>query len=163
MSDLWYFDYWIPLYDSLLVELIRAATLWIVWLTRNNICFQNSPIPSIRSVAASIISLTLFWCKSRLDNSYFKLSLIIPFDVSSLPQIGPLIVLSDTDAQDQDSSPLDSDVDPGLGLEGLDLADYLSDRAVIDAIDRAAGLLPSISSSSASASSSSVIAIFYSI
>ena len=74
-----------------------------------------------------------------------------------------MIVLSDKDAQDQDSSPLDSDEDPGLGLEGLDLADYLSDRAVIDTIDRAAGLLLSISSSSASASSSSVIAIFDSI
>ena len=34
VCDLWYFDYWIPLKDSLLVELIRDATLLIVWLTQ---------------------------------------------------------------------------------------------------------------------------------
>lgn len=89
-------------------------------------------------------------CKARLDNLYFKLFLIMPYDVSSLTQIDTMIVLSDMDTQDQDSSQLDSAVDPGLGFVGSDLAD----RAAFDA---AAGLLPSISS--ASSSSSSVIVI----
>lgn len=82
------------------------------------ICFQNSLVSDSRVVTYFIIALTSYWCKSRLDNSYCKLFLIMPFDVSSLTQMGSLIVLSDSDTLDQDNSLLYFDVDPGLGLEG---------------------------------------------
>lgn len=48
-------------------------------------------------------------------------------------------------------------MDPDLGLEGSDLADYLCNIAVYNAIDATAGLL--YSNSSASSFSSSVIVI----
>lgn len=86
-----------------------------------------------RVVASSIITLTVYRCKSRLDDFYFKLSLILLFDVSSLTKVG-----SHTDTHDRNNSLLDSDVDPNLGLEGSDLADYLRNRAEYDAIDSAA-------------------------
>ena len=35
IADLWVLDAFIPLKDSLLIELIRAATLWTIWLNRN--------------------------------------------------------------------------------------------------------------------------------
>lgn len=86
-----------------------------------------------RVVASSIITLTIYWCKSRLDDSYFKLSLILLFDVSSLTRVG-----SHTNTQDRDNSVLDSNMDPDLDLEGSDLTDYLCNRTEYDAIDSAA-------------------------
>lgn len=87
-----------------------------------------------RVVASSIITLIIYWCKSRLDDSYFKLSLILLFDVSSLTRVG-----SHTDTQDRDNSVLlDSNMDPDLDLEGSDLIDYLRNKAEYDAIDSAA-------------------------
>src|SRR5664279_1582390 len=93
ISDLWLFDNWIPLKDSLLVELVRAATLWLVWLTRNRICFQHVPVPNVSSVGSAIIALTSYWCKARLNDSYFKLTLILPMDTTYLNQAGPLMIL----------------------------------------------------------------------
>ena len=57
------------------------------------------------------------------------------FDVSHLTQIGPLIVLSETDSQNRVNSLMDSNVDPSLSLEGSD------DRNLSDAMDEALGLL----------------------
>ena len=44
LLDLWLLDAWIPLKDCLLIELIRAATLWTIWLARNNVLFGVNQI-----------------------------------------------------------------------------------------------------------------------
>lgn len=135
LADLWSLDAWIPLKDCLLIELIRAATIWTVWLTRNKVCFSNIGIPSLSTIGSQIISLTTFWCKSNLDNSFLKLTLVLPMDVENLSQAGNFIILSETDTSEEASSTWNSEEDPCLGLEGSDLSDYLQDRAIIDAID----------------------------
>lgn len=84
-DDLWWIDTSIPLKDKCLVELVRGTILWIVWLERNKICFQNTSIPSVQTVGAKIIFLTIFWCKSLGDNQLLKLSLLMAFDVGDLP------------------------------------------------------------------------------
>lgn len=136
LSDLWLFDAWIPLKDRFLIELIRAATLWVVWLARNKTCFNNTAIPSLATLGSQIISLTSFWCKSNLDESFFKLSLILPMDLNNLPQ-ADVIILSETDTSMEESSSWDSEEDPCLGLVGSDLSEYLRDRADCDAADAA--------------------------
>ena len=86
LDDLWLLDASIPLKDRLLVELLRGAILWIVWLERNRVIFNDNTTPiSAKSVGFKIISLATFWCKSSSDNSYLKLSLMLPCDVKDLP------------------------------------------------------------------------------
>ena len=74
----------------------------------------------------------------------------MPFDVTPLTQEGNLIEISDTDTQERGSSQWGSN--PGLGLEGSDLEDYLADLAACQAIDAAAGLIPPISDSDSASS-----------
>lgn len=100
IEDFWFIDTCIPLKDTLLVKwLIRAAILQVIWLTRNKICFNNSPIPSLQSIGTHIITLTSYWCKTRNDDTYFKLTLILPMNVSFLNQVGSLIFMSDSDTR----------------------------------------------------------------
>ena len=42
ISDLWLLDSAIPLKDRLLVEMIRGAVIWTVWLERNKVCLKGS-------------------------------------------------------------------------------------------------------------------------
>ena len=86
LDDLWLLDASIPLKDRLLVELLRGAILWNVWLERNRVIFNANTTPiSAKSLEFKIISLATFWCKSRSENSYLKLSLMLPCDVKDLP------------------------------------------------------------------------------
>ena len=98
------------------------------------VCFNNTPIPTVASLGSHIISLTSYWCKANLDDSFFKLTLILPMDVTFLSQTGA-ITLSEIDISEEESNTWDSEEDPGLGLEGSDLSEYLRDRADYDAID----------------------------
>lgn len=93
ISDLWVLDAYIPFKNKPLVELIRGAVIWVIWLERNRVCFQNNTASPISSIAAKIVSLTSFWCKSRGDQMYLKLSLILPFDVKA---VVPLMATGDT-------------------------------------------------------------------
>ena len=127
LEDLWLLDAYIPLKDTLLVEMIRAATLWTIWLARNRLCFHDVSVPSLTSIGTSIISLTSYWCKVRQDNSFFKLTLIMPMDVSSLAQGGLLIMLSDSDTHDVGCNQA---LEGGLGSE--DLSTYLRNRVEYD-------------------------------
>jgi hypothetical protein len=77
----------IPFKDRLLIELLRGAVLWIIWLERNRLCFNDSTPCSIKILGTKIISLTQFWCQSRGDDYFFKLNLIMPFDVKDLPDL----------------------------------------------------------------------------
>ena len=77
----------IPLKDRLLIELLRGAVLWTIWLERNRLCFNVSSPSSIKVIGTKIIALTQFWCKSKEDDSFSKLNLIIPFTVKNLPDL----------------------------------------------------------------------------
>ena len=83
--DLWLLDAYIPLEDRQLIELVRGTVIWVLWLERNNLCFNKYKPKPIRSLAAQIISLASFWYKSKMDDSFFKLTLILPFDIKDLP------------------------------------------------------------------------------
>lgn len=126
MEDLWLIDSCIPLKDKLLVELVRAATLWSVWLTRNKVCFENATIPPLTSLGSNIISLASYWCKTRNDDTYFKLTLILPMDVSNLNQGGSLTILPVSDTQEEHLSGDTGDADLGYGA--MDLSEYLVAR-----------------------------------
>ena len=66
--------------------MLREAILWTVWLEKNRVIFNDNTTPiSAKSLGFKIISLANFWCKSRSDNSYLKLSLMLPCDVKDLP------------------------------------------------------------------------------
>lgn len=56
-------------------------------------------------------------------------------DVSLLTQAGPIIISLETDAYSEETNSWDSEEEPCRGLEGLDLSDYLLDRAEYDALD----------------------------
>lgn len=71
VSDLWLLDTWIPLKNSLLIKLIRAVTIWVVWLARNRVCLNDAEIPSLASLGSQIIYVTSYWCKSNSNDSFF--------------------------------------------------------------------------------------------
>jgi hypothetical protein len=52
----------IPLKDTVIVEMVRGAILWVIWLERNKLCFTNEKYRNIKVVGLQIISLTSFWC-----------------------------------------------------------------------------------------------------
>lgn len=72
----------IHLKDKLLVELIRGAFILTVWLNRNALHF-NQTADSVRKMGAQIIALPAFGCKAKSNNTFFKLSLMLPSDVST--------------------------------------------------------------------------------
>ena len=74
----------IPLKDRLLIELVRGAILWSVWLERNRVIFKEAQSKTPKALGISIISLATFWCKSKGNDSFFKLTLILPCDVNDL-------------------------------------------------------------------------------
>jgi hypothetical protein len=91
IADLWLLDAAIPLKDKPIIELIRGVVLWSIWIERNRLCFQNGCISTLKSFGAKIISLASFWCKSLNNNSYLKLSLLMPLNVDLLPhQVGEM-------------------------------------------------------------------------
>jgi hypothetical protein len=69
--------------------------------------------------------LTYFWCKFRKDRSYFKLSIVSPFDVSTLRQEDSLIFLSDSDILEEGSSQSKDEEDSVLELDRSDLVEHL--------------------------------------
>jgi hypothetical protein len=78
-------DCCIPLKDRLLVELIRSAVCWVIWLERNNILFRGAIVSSIRSLRLRIIHLTIFWCTVRNASQLLNLTLILLQGVYALP------------------------------------------------------------------------------
>ena len=84
MDDVWFLNACIPLKHIPLVEFVRGAVLWIIWLERNKICFQETCIPSLKSVGSKIISLVKFWCNHTNTGSLLQLSLILPMDTNDL-------------------------------------------------------------------------------
>lgn len=58
-------------------------------------------------------------------------------DVTNLSQACNLIILSETDMSEEESSTWDSEEDPCHNLEESYLSEYLQDRAISDAIDAA--------------------------
>jgi hypothetical protein len=76
-----------------LIELIRGAVLWVIWLERNIICLQERNCRSIQSIGMRIIGLASSWCKSRNANMFLKLNLVFPQDEKSLHlQDSPLMM-----------------------------------------------------------------------
>jgi hypothetical protein len=51
--------------DKILIELIRGAVCWAIWLDRNNVIFNNAHPSSFRYLGLKIINLATFWCKAR--------------------------------------------------------------------------------------------------
>lgn len=84
MADLWAIDAYIPMKDSNVVELIRGAVLWCVWLERNSLIFKNENAKSLQSLGAQIISLVKFWCQHQNYDAITNLNCIMPCDTKEL-------------------------------------------------------------------------------
>lgn len=124
LENLWFIDACISLKkDTILIKLVRAATLWVVWLIRNKVCLNNSPIPSLASIGTAIIVLTSYCCKVKHNDTFFKLTLIQSMDVSFLTLV------------DRGSCHLIYEEDPRLEEESnmSDYFSYLDDIAALDA------------------------------
>jgi hypothetical protein len=78
LDNLWIIDCCMPLKDKLLVELIRNAVCWVLWLVRNKYIFDKASIPSLRSLGLQIIHLSTFWCTARKTSQLPKLTLMLP-------------------------------------------------------------------------------------
>jgi hypothetical protein len=63
LEDIWVLDALIPYKNITLVEMIRGAVLWTIWLERNILCFQNGSPKSVTSIGIQILSLVFFWCQ----------------------------------------------------------------------------------------------------
>jgi hypothetical protein len=84
LQDIWSIDASIPFKNIHLVEMIRAAILWVFWLERNKICFKGGTPKNIQSMSLHVISLVSFWCKTVDESLFHKLSLLLPHDVQNL-------------------------------------------------------------------------------
>jgi zinc-binding in reverse transcriptase len=78
LDDIWLIDCCIPLKDKLLVELIRSAICWVIWLERNKVIFLGSAISSMRTLDLRIIYLCTFWCTARQTSQMLNLTLLFP-------------------------------------------------------------------------------------
>jgi hypothetical protein len=87
LKDIWIMDYAIPMKDKALLELIRGAIFWTIWLERNKLIFTDKSTSSIRNLAMKFISLLSYWCSTNNDGSFLKFQLIIPQNVRGLPEL----------------------------------------------------------------------------
>jgi hypothetical protein len=71
--------------NSQLIEMIRGAVLWTIWLEWNILCFQNGSQKIIRSVEIQILRLVFFWCQHACPSLYNDLLSIMPQKVQNLP------------------------------------------------------------------------------
>jgi hypothetical protein len=61
MEDLWEIDYSILLKNQYVVELIRGAVSWSVWLERNRLCFHDQSKPkNVAVIGLQIIILARY-------------------------------------------------------------------------------------------------------
>jgi hypothetical protein len=74
-----------PYKDDKLIELIRGACLWIIWLERNRLTFKGGIIKSIRQLGGSVIALAKHWCLIKGKEYQDKLHNILPSNVNSIP------------------------------------------------------------------------------
>lgn len=52
----------------------------------NNIIFNGADPLSFKALGRKIIALAYFWCQSRCNNSYLKLTMILSSNMKILPQ-----------------------------------------------------------------------------
>jgi hypothetical protein len=102
LSDLWEIDCCIPLKDRYVIEFIRCAVLWVVWLERNKLCFTNQKRQTVAMLGSHILSLAKHWCTCKGKVDLLKLSLVLPQDVDALMQV-PVVPV---------------EVPPGVELDG---------------------------------------------
>jgi hypothetical protein len=50
LEDIWVIDAMIPYKNIQLIEMIRGAVLWTIWLEMSRLCFQNGSSKIIKSV-----------------------------------------------------------------------------------------------------------------
>jgi hypothetical protein len=96
LADLWYLDSNIPLKDVVLIETVRGAVLWVIWLERNRIYFNNTRCRNIKSIGLQIISLISFWCTNTGIGNLLKLSLVLPQTTDDLFNQVPIQALEVT-------------------------------------------------------------------
>lgn len=86
-----------PLKDANLVEIIRGAVLWLLWLDRNRIV-KDGRIHDIKTLGSKIISTAYFWASQQKSDLTAQLNLILLCDVKVL--IGTTTVVFMEDIQD---------------------------------------------------------------
>ena len=123
MDDVWFLNAAIPLKNKPVVELVRGAVLWCIWLERNRICFQNHSVPTLQVVGSKIISLASFWCKTLNDGSMLHLSLILPFHTNDMPCQVMIPLGAEVDSQDRDLALISDIQDPEdtIPMRGIEL------------------------------------------
>jgi hypothetical protein len=84
IQELWDIDACIPMKESKLVELIRGAVLWTIWLERNRLIFKGGTVKTIQGLGVQIRSVASFWCKNQKIDSCSKFNLMLPCNVKDL-------------------------------------------------------------------------------
>jgi hypothetical protein len=84
LHDIWTLDASIPFKNIQLVEIIRAAIMWVFWLERNIIYFKGGNPKIIKIMGLHVISLVSFWCKTVNESLFLNLPLLLPQDVQNL-------------------------------------------------------------------------------
>jgi zinc-binding in reverse transcriptase len=79
IEEFWQVEAQIPYKDDKLIELIRRACLWIIWLERNILTFKGGIIKSIRHLGGSVITLAKHWCLIKGKKYQDKLHNILPY------------------------------------------------------------------------------------
>jgi hypothetical protein len=92
IAELWDIDGYIPMKDPNVVEMIRGAVLWCVWLERNRLIFRGATAKSLQNIGAQIISLVKFWCHHQTYEANTNLTCILPCDTKDL--VGGLLTSS---------------------------------------------------------------------
>jgi hypothetical protein len=69
---------------AVLVETIRGAVLWVIWIERNKLCFNNTMCRNIKALGLQIISLTAFRYSNTSTSNLLKLLLVLPHTTDDL-------------------------------------------------------------------------------
>jgi hypothetical protein len=92
LEDIWLLDAVIPFKNRIVAENDRGVVMWIIWLERNRICFQNKGVRSVKIIGMHILSLVTYWYQQGLKAANDELMLLLPPNVNNLNfQVGSIM------------------------------------------------------------------------
>lgn len=104
-QDLLDFGFALPLHLKTCFLITLGAFAWVIWNSRNTICFQHTPIPTVRSLVSNIVQLVSYWTgtltemEPQMRNAWLPATLDdIPLQEWDPETAGQLIDLDSEDA-----------------------------------------------------------------
>lgn len=65
--------------------LVISAVIWTIWRTRNDLCFNNKIVHSVKNTIVLIVSLVLYWTGSDSEETQALIKEWMLLDLDAIP------------------------------------------------------------------------------